>query len=68
MDNHEDEYGKPLFMPVKSETIVLCPNTSYETEEELGLFSHTVIIGVSYGNKGIAINEFKEEYFSWLKD
>jgi hypothetical protein len=67
MDEHEDEYGKPLFTPVESNTIILNLLPTNETDEGQGVFSHTDMIRLCYGYKGIVINEIEVEDFSWLE-
>lgn len=65
MDEQEKQYGVPLFSPVESETIVLSMYTTIKNDEEQGSFSYTEIIELSYGDKGIDVNEMEIEGLPW---
>jgi len=67
MDEQEEIYGKPLFYPVESETIVL-ELSGLKGNEELTDFSNTEPISLCYGAKSIVVNEFEIEGLDWLEE
>lgn len=65
MDEQEEKYGVPLFIPVVSETIVVNMNAINSTAEVQRVYSYTDMVEVSYGDKRIEVHETEIEGLPW---
>lgn len=68
MNEHENEFGVPLFSSIESETFALNWDFTKSTDEEQSDFSQTNMIELSYGDKGVVVNEMRMDNFSWVED